>query len=40
MNGVWSTSDACTGAGAQYYSDGVSWNETNIGGLVINVGSC
>jgi hypothetical protein len=40
MNGVWNTSDACTGAGAKYYSDGVGWNQTNSGGLVINVGTC
>ena len=40
MNGVWNTSDGCTGAGAQYYSDGTSWNQTNSSGLVINVGSC
>lgn len=40
MNGVWNTSDGCTGAGAQYYSDGNSWNQTNSGGLVINVGTC
>ena len=40
MNGVWNTSDGCTGAGAQYYSDGVGWNQTNSGGLVINVGTC
>ena len=40
MNGVWNTSDGCTGAGAQYYSDGNSWNQTNSSGLVINVGTC
>lgn len=40
MNGVWNTSDGCTGAGAKYYSDGNSWNQTNSSGLVINVGTC
>ena len=40
MNGVWNTSDGCTGAGAQYYSDGNSWNQTNSSGLVINIGTC
>ena len=40
MNGVWNTSDGCTPAGADFYSDGTSWNQTNSSGLVINVGSC
>ena len=40
MNGVWNTSNGCTPAGADFYSDGTSWNQTNSSGLVINVGSC
>ena len=40
MNGVWNTSNGCTPAGAGFYSDGTSWNQTNSSGLVINVGSC
>ena len=40
MNGVWNTSDGCTGAGAGFYSDGNSWNQTNSSGLVINFGTC
>ena len=40
MNGVWNTSNGCTPAGADFYSDGNSWNQTNSSGLVINFGSC
>ena len=40
MNGVWDNQDACTGAGADFYSDGNSWNQTNSSGLVINFGTC
>ena len=40
MNGVWDNQDACTGAGAGFYSDGNSWNQTNSSGLVINFGTC
>jgi len=40
MNGVWNTSDGCAPAGADYYSDGTYWNQTNSSGLVINIGTC